>query len=579
MTPSALARHVKAAGRRLGFDLVTVGPADPPAHGAAFVAWLAAGYAGTMTYLERGRDRRLDPGRVLPGARSVVACALNYHQGPAGEGPPGVARYAWGDDYHAVMAPRLRALATELVEAAPGSEARAYVDTGPLLERDLAARAGLGWIGKNTMLLHPDLGSYFFVGIVLTTAELEGDAPLPDRCGTCTRCLDACPTAAFPASHVLDARRCIAYLTIEHRGPVPAALRPAVGTWLFGCDVCQDVCPWNRRAPRTAEPAFAARPRPGPAALANLDEAGYRERFRGSALKRARRTGLARNAAVVLGNRGCRDDVPALERALGDPDATVRGHAAWALGRIGGVRARDGLRRARTQEREPAVLDEIDRALADASRAGGAPVEDEAMTIDPTRDALIVVDVQNDFCPGGALGVRGGDEVVPVINRYVERFRAAGAPIFASRDWHPPVTRHFQAYGGVWPPHCVQGTAGAAFHPGLRLPPEATVVSKGMDPEEDAYSAFQAEDPQGRALPDVLAERRVRRLFVGGLATDYCVRATALDAARAGFEVVVLTDAIRAVDLQPGDGARAEAEMRRAGARLATLTEVETTAC
>jgi nicotinamidase/pyrazinamidase len=196
------------------------------------------------------------------------------------------------------------------------------------------------------------------------------------------------------------------------------------------------------------------------------------------------------------------------------------------------------------------------------------------MRIDPTRDALVVVDLQNDFCPGGALAVRGGDAIVPVVNRYLDRFGEAGAPVFLTRDWHPPVTAHFQAYGGVWPPHCVQGTPGAAFHPGLAPPVEAVIVSKGMDPEQDAYSGFQAQDPSGQPLPAILAERGVRRLYVGGLATDYCVRATALDALREGFEVVVLADAIGAVDLAPGDGARAIDEMQGAGARLATLSEL-----
>jgi nicotinamidase/pyrazinamidase len=194
--------------------------------------------------------------------------------------------------------------------------------------------------------------------------------------------------------------------------------------------------------------------------------------------------------------------------------------------------------------------------------------------IDPTRDALVVVDLQNDFCPGGALAVRDGDAIVPVVNRYLDRFGEAGAPVFLTRDWHPAVTAHFQAYGGVWPPHCVQGTPGAAFHPGLAPPAQAVIVSKGMDPEQDAYSAFQAEASSGRRLPTILKERGIRRLYVGGLATDYCVRATVLDALRDGFEVVVLTDAIGAVDLAPGDGARAIDEIRGAGGRLATLSEV-----
>ena len=195
-------------------------------------------------------------------------------------------------------------------------------------------------------------------------------------------------------------------------------------------------------------------------------------------------------------------------------------------------------------------------------------------TIDPKSDALVVVDVQNDFCPGGSLAVPDGHAVVPVLNRYAARFAAQGAAVFASRDWHPARTKHFAAFGGVWPPHCVQGTSGAELHPGLVLPSSAEIVSKGMDPEEDAYSCFQARAERGPAFASLLAERRIRRLFVGGLATDYCVKATALDALRAGFSVVVLQDAIRAVDVKPGDGTRALAEMTAAGAGSARLDEI-----
>ena len=262
--------------------------------------------------------------RLLPGAGGA-------------EGPSGVARYAWGEDYHAVIEPRLRTLADTIASLAPGTVSRAYVDTGPLLERDLAARAGLGWIGKNTMLLHPDLGSFFFIGVVLTTAELEPDAPLPDRCGSCTRCLDACPTGAFVEPYVLDARRCIAYLTIEHRGPIPPSSGPALGAWTFGCDVCQDVCPWNGRAPVTSEAAFGPRRHPPLAELLALGEAAYLEGFRGSPLKRARREGLARNAAIALGNRGTAGDVPALRGRWGMPSrrfaATPPGRSAASAGR------------------------------------------------------------------------------------------------------------------------------------------------------------------------------------------------------------------------------------------------------
>lgn len=194
--------------------------------------------------------------------------------------------------------------------------------------------------------------------------------------------------------------------------------------------------------------------------------------------------------------------------------------------------------------------------------------------IDPTYDALVVVDVQNDFCPGGSLGVPGGDRVVPVLNRYIQRFRELKAPIYATRDWHPPVTKHFQAYGGVWPPHCVEGTKGAEFHPALTLSPDVVILSKGMDPEQDAYSSFQAQDADGRDFSVSLGESGTQRLFVGGLATDYCVRCTALDALHEGFQVVVLQDAIAPVDLKPGDGERAIEEMRAAGATFVTLDDV-----
>ena len=217
---TTLTDSVKALALELGFDLVTAGPATPPEHGPALRRWLEAGHAGTMGYLERRVEERLDPARVLPGARSVLCVALNYYQGEAPD--PSwrpVARYAWGRDYHDVIGPRLERLAAHLAETA-GARSRGYVDTGPVLERDLAARAGLGWIGKNTMLLHPRLGSWFFIGVLLTTAELAHDEPLADRCGTCRACLDACPTGAFVAPYVLDARRCVSYLTIEHRGDI-----------------------------------------------------------------------------------------------------------------------------------------------------------------------------------------------------------------------------------------------------------------------------------------------------------------------------------------------------------------------
>jgi epoxyqueuosine reductase len=299
LTGLALAQAVRAKALEVGFDRVAIGPATL-AHGAAFERWLDDGRAGTMDYLEETRAERLDPARVLPGCRSVIAVALNYARE---DGPEwrGVARYARGRDYHKTMRPLLHAL-RDYVIAASGARSRASLDTSAVLERDLAAAAGLGWIGKNTNLLVPGLGSYFFIGLVLTAAELPADGAVTDRCGTCTACLDACPTAAFDAPYSLDARRCISYLTIEHRGAIPEELHAPIGDWLFGCDVCQEVCPWNRHAP----PARAfppGPPPPPPETLVEMSDAEFRERFRGSPLKRARRAGLARNAAIVLANR------------------------------------------------------------------------------------------------------------------------------------------------------------------------------------------------------------------------------------------------------------------------------------
>jgi epoxyqueuosine reductase len=306
LTGLALTRAVKDRALELGFDRVAVGSAGPPEHAEAFERWLEAGYAGDMDYLAEGRAARLDPARLLPGWRAVVAVALSY--APREDDPAwaGVARYARGRDYHRVIRPRLHRL-KDVLRAAGGPEvrSRASVDTSAVLERGLAARAGLGWIGKNTNLIAPGLGSYFFIGIVLTTAELTPDEAVADHCGTCTACLAACPTNAFVAPYTLDARRCISYLTIEHRGAIDPPLRAPIGEWLFGCDVCQDVCPWNRHAPPTREPAFAAGAPPGAVeTLVDMSDAEFRERFRGSALKRARRAGLARNAAIVLANRG-----------------------------------------------------------------------------------------------------------------------------------------------------------------------------------------------------------------------------------------------------------------------------------
>ena len=327
---------IKAQTYALGFDLAGIaalGPAETAGH---FDAWLAAGYAGEMEYMARGAEKRRDTRLPVPGAVSAIVVALNY----GGTAPPGpIARYARGDDYHDVMLAKLRELHRRIAERAgreiPG---KAYVDTGPVLERELARRAGLGWFGKNTNLINPGLGSFFFIGSLLLDLQLSPDAPFEeDRCGTCTRCLDECPTDAFAGPRVLDSRKCISYLTIELRGDIPEELRPLIGDRIYGCDICQDVCPWNVRFSRElAEPALAPRAEsvtPDAAELLALTDDEFRARFRRSAVKRTKRRGLARNAAVVMGNRSASGDSDALLRALEDPDPLVRDHARWALDR------------------------------------------------------------------------------------------------------------------------------------------------------------------------------------------------------------------------------------------------------
>lgn len=369
----SLTEDVKEKAYELGFDLIGIAPATRAPHADAYASWVDAGYSATMGYMTRDVARRQDPRQVLPGARSVVVVGLSYFV----TNPPDhlwndpsrgrIARYAWGLDYHEVMLPRLRQLADFFVRHTRREvQHRAYVDTGPLLERDFAAQAGLGFIGKNTCLINPAMGSYLFLAEILVDLDLDFDEPATGSvagvgtraagrsggspaastsrtrrvgtCGACTRCLDACPTGAFPAPYVLDSNRCISYLTIELKGSIPLELRPLMGNWIFGCDDCQSVCPWPRRFAQPTQERFVRydpeQVAPRLSDLIRLSDDEFRARFRRTALWRTKRRGLLRNVAVALGNWGDPQAIPALRQALDDPEPLIREHAAWALAQI-----------------------------------------------------------------------------------------------------------------------------------------------------------------------------------------------------------------------------------------------------
>jgi epoxyqueuosine reductase len=373
----SLENRIKKQARALGFQLVGIAPATRADGFERMREWLDKGYAGEMGYMHRQAEARHHPDSIFPEVRSVIMVGMNYKPMASGqwlvaskempvEGTAEneftsrdvkasslatghqplttaqVARYAWGDDYHQVLWKKLNQLLQWIQGEAPGCRGRGVVDTAPLLERDFARRAGLGWFGKNTMLLDKRLGSYFFLGALLLDLELTADPPHEtSHCGTCTACLDACPTRAFVEPGMLDSRRCISYLTIELRGPIPEELREPMGAWLFGCDICQEVCPWNHKAPPGMEPAL--QPRDDLTAidlteLLGLSEEQFRQRFRGTALLRTKRQGLLRNAAIVLGNQKNAATLPALEQALTDPDPVIRDAVQWAIQRINGSR-------------------------------------------------------------------------------------------------------------------------------------------------------------------------------------------------------------------------------------------------
>ncbi len=372
--PRELRERIRTHARALGFEQVGFAPADPPTHLDAYRKWLERGWHGEMAYMARedAVRRRASPSEALPGCRSIIVVSLRYAgRGPRIEGEsepqvtardPGdnktaslasvdsldgvVAAYAAGADYHGVFEEKLGGLARLIEELAPGTRTRPYVDYGPVLERDHAQRAGLGWIGKNTMLIHPGLGSYLLLGELLTTLDLPADPPFTaDRCGTCERCIDACPTDAIRGPRLLDARRCISYLTIELEGPIPEPLRAAMGRRVFGCDICQEVCPWNGDVPSVEDSLVGVRPgEPHPTRvmlewadeLLGLSADAYRDRYRGTALSRPGRDGMLRNLCVGLGNSGEAEALPVLYRAAGDDSELVREHADWAIDRLTG---------------------------------------------------------------------------------------------------------------------------------------------------------------------------------------------------------------------------------------------------
>ncbi len=366
----SLENAIQTHAATLGFTLCGFARLSVLPRAAFFNNWLAQGFAGEMHYLARQPQRRIDPHIPFPEARSVICLGFPYappvlppintqHWQRALRGR--IAAYAAGADYHDVITKKLKQLIAFLKDRQPGIWAEPYVDTGPVLERDWAYRSGLGWFGKNTMLLHKAMGSWFFLAEILVSLDLEGDGPPSAHCGSCTRCLDDCPTHALAAGYVLKSPLCISYLTIEQRGPIPHALRPKLDNWIFGCDVCQDVCPWNTKFGQPRHDLVEALS-PSLPELLRLDEDGFRARFRRSAVWRTKRRGLLRNVAVALGNSGNPAAVKPLQAGLHDPEPLIRGHAAWALGRLAQTAS---LKHALDREQDAYVRQELLTALGE----------------------------------------------------------------------------------------------------------------------------------------------------------------------------------------------------------------------
>ena len=360
--------RIRHRALELGFDGFGVAPPDVGESGEWFQQWLAQNYDGEMAYIKRGEAKRLDLDLVLPGVKSVICLMTNYFTTPRTleflEEPEtgDISNYALNLDYHDLIQPRLRELEACLAEVFPGCQTKSYVDTGPILEKPLAEKAGLGWIGKHTNLLTEGVGSYYFLSEILVDVVLPSSEPAQDHCGTCTACIDICPTRAIVAPYVLDARKCISYLTIELKGEIPHEYRKALGNRIYGCDDCQIVCPWNSYAVATEEPAFQERE--GVKELIELmqmDDEDFRSRFRKSPVKRIKRRGLLRNVAVALGNSGQMEAVPALTEALSDPEPLIRSHAVWALGELLGKEVLEAVESCLLEETDALVLNEVER--------------------------------------------------------------------------------------------------------------------------------------------------------------------------------------------------------------------------
>ena len=337
--PGTLRSALNATTLAAGFDLCRVLTAEPPRHAENFRDWLTRNRHGSMDWLVRNAERRTNPELVLPGVSSIIVLGLNYWQTAPEHAQTDraigrIARYAWGDDYHEIIERKLETVAVWLQQQ--GGTQRSYVDTGPVLERDFAAMAGVGWQGKSTMLIHPKFGPWLFLAAILTTLPFEPDKPMQDHCGKCTRCMTACPTGAIDAPYQLDARRCISFLTIENKGAIPEEFRPLIGDRIYGCDECLDVCPWNRFAKEGRETALQAREYVTwkMRDFLALDDAGFRTLFKNSPIKRVKRRGFLRNVCVALGNTGTAEDIPALEKAATDVEPLIAEHAQWALHRI-----------------------------------------------------------------------------------------------------------------------------------------------------------------------------------------------------------------------------------------------------